>query len=83
MSMIATTMIPAVHSTILKNLIEVLDWVGTLAFALSGSLLGVRKRFDLFGVLFLSFVVAVAGGMMRDILIGALPPPRSPIRITS
>jgi uncharacterized membrane protein YeiH len=74
MSMIATTMIPAVHSTILKNLIEVLDWVGTLAFALSGSLLGVRKRFDLFGVLFLSFVVAVAGGMMRDILIGALPP---------
>jgi uncharacterized membrane protein YeiH len=72
--MITTAMIPAVHSTVLKNLIEVLDWVGTLAFALSGGLLGVRKRFDLFGVLFLSFVVAVAGGMMRDILIGALPP---------
>jgi uncharacterized membrane protein YeiH len=37
-------------------------------------LLGVRKRFDLFGVLFLSFVVAVMGGMIRDVLIGALPP---------
>ncbi|WP_298284796.1 trimeric intracellular cation channel family protein [Acidocella sp.] len=62
------------HSALLNDLIEILDWVGTLAFALSGGLLGVRKRFDLFGVLFLSFVVAVAGGMMRDVLIGALPP---------
>ena len=38
---------------------DLLDGVGTLAFAISGGLLGVRKRFDLFGVLFLSFVVAV------------------------
>jgi uncharacterized membrane protein YeiH len=52
----------------------VLDGVGMLVFALSGGLLGVRKKFDLFGVLFLSFVVAVAGGMMRDVLIGAVPP---------
>jgi uncharacterized membrane protein YeiH len=52
----------------------VLDWVGMLVFALSGGLLGVRKKFDLFGVLFLSFVVAVAGGMMRDVLISAVPP---------
>jgi uncharacterized membrane protein YeiH len=52
----------------------VLDWLGTLAFAFSGALLGVHKRFDLFGVLFLSFVVAVAGGMARDMLIGAVPP---------
>ena len=55
-------------------MIVVLDWVGTFAFALSGGLLGVQKRFDLFGILFLSFVVAVAGGMMRDVLIGAVPP---------
>jgi uncharacterized membrane protein YeiH len=34
----------------------------------------VQKRFDIFGVLFLSFVVAVAGGMTRDLLIGAVPP---------
>ena len=52
----------------------VLDWVGTFAFALSGGLLGVQKRFDLFGILFLSFVVAVVGGMLRDVLIGAVPP---------
>jgi uncharacterized membrane protein YeiH len=59
---------------VLRTLIEVLDWVGTLVFAFSGALLGVHKRFDLFGVLFLAFVVAVVGGMMRDVLIGAIPP---------
>jgi hypothetical protein len=56
-----------------------LDWLGTAAFAISGAIVGVRKRFDLFGVLFLSFVVAVAGGVMRDVLIGAVPLPRSAI----
>jgi uncharacterized membrane protein YeiH len=49
------------------TIIAVLDWIGTLVFALSGGLLGVRKEFDLFGVLFLSFVVAVAGGIIRDV----------------
>jgi uncharacterized membrane protein YeiH len=48
--------------------------VGTFVFAISGALLGVQKRFDLFGVLFLSFVVAVVGGLMRDVAIGAIPP---------
>jgi uncharacterized membrane protein YeiH len=62
------------HSAFLHDLIDVLDWVGTFVFALSGGLLGVQKRFDLFGVLFLSFVVSVVGGMMRDVLIGAVPP---------
>lgn len=52
----------------------VLDWIGTFVFALSGGLLGVQKKFDLFGVLFLSFVVSVFGGIIRDVLIGAVPP---------
>lgn len=59
---------------LLSDAIAILDWLGTLAFALSGALIGVRKRFDLFGVLFLSFVAGMTGGMMRDVLIGALPP---------
>src|SRR6202045_787623 len=62
------------HSAFLQNLMDGLDWMGTFAFALSGGLLGVQKRFDLFGVLFLSLVVSVVGGMMRDVLIGAIPP---------
>lgn len=55
-------------------LLSVVDAAGTFAFALSGAALAVQKRFDIFGVLFLAFVVAVAGGVMRDLLIGAVPP---------
>ena len=51
-----------------------LDGLGSFVFALSGGLLAVRKRFDLFGVLLLSFVAAVTGGVARDLLIGAVPP---------
>ena len=61
-------------SALLPRLIDAMDLLGTFAFALSGGLLGVKKRFDLFGVLFLSFVVAVVGGVIRDVLIGAVPP---------
>ena len=64
----------APHGALLHVLMAVLDWAGTLAFAFSGALVGVHKRFDLFGVLFLAFVVAVVGGMIRDVLIGAVPP---------
>ncbi|HEY0991603.1 MAG TPA: trimeric intracellular cation channel family protein [Kofleriaceae bacterium] len=62
------------HDSLWPDVVKILDWGGTLVFALSGGLLGVKKQFDLFGVLFLSFVVSVAGGMMRDVLIGAVPP---------
>lgn len=51
-----------------------LDLLGILAFALSGSLLAVRKRFDLFGVLVLGCVTAVGGGAIRDTLTGQTPP---------
>ncbi|MEP7214421.1 MAG: trimeric intracellular cation channel family protein [Acidobacteriota bacterium] len=52
----------------------VLDLVGTFVFALSGAAAGVRDRLDLFGVLVLSFAASCAGGIMRDLLIGAVPP---------
>lgn len=55
-------------------ILVVLDLVGTFVFALSGALVGVRHRLDLFGVLVLSFVAANGGGVMRDALIGATPP---------
>ena len=51
-----------------------LDLMGTFVFALSGAVAGVRERLDLFGVLVLSFAAASAGGIMRDLLIGAVPP---------
>jgi len=52
----------------------VLDLVGTFVFALAGATAGVRRRLDIFGVLVLSLVTASAGGVARDLLIGAVPP---------
>jgi uncharacterized membrane protein YeiH len=53
---------------------HVLDLLGTFAFAISGATEGVRHGFDLFGVFVLAFVTAVSGGILRDLLIGAVPP---------
>ena len=50
------------------------DLLGTFVFALSGAVLAVRHRLDLFGVLVLACVTAVTGGIVRDLLIGAVPP---------
>lgn len=55
-------------------LIRSLNLIGTFVFALSGAVLGVRRGMDLFGVLVLAFATAVSGGIMRDVLIGAIPP---------
>jgi uncharacterized membrane protein YeiH len=51
-----------------------LDIVGVFVFALSGGLVAVKKRFDLFGVLVLAGAAALGGGIVRDLLIGAVPP---------
>jgi uncharacterized membrane protein YeiH len=50
-----------------------LNLAGTFAFGLSGGLAAVRARLDLFGVLVLAAVVAMAGGVLRDLLIGVPP----------
>ena len=55
----------------LWNLFEIL---GVGASAASGALAGIRKRFDFFGVLMLALITAVGGGMLRDTLMGNLPP---------
>ncbi len=52
----------------------VIDLVGVFVFALAGATAAVRQRLDLFGVLVLSFATASAGGILRDLLIGAVPP---------
>jgi Glycine transporter len=58
----------------METLVLVLDLVGTFVFALSGAVAGVRHRLDLFGVLVLAFAAGNAGGIARDLLIGAVPP---------
>ena len=58
----------------MSTLLLVFDLIGTFVFALSGGTLAVRQRLDLFGVLVLSCATAVTGGIVRDVLIGAVPP---------
>jgi len=55
------------------ELITIIDYTGTLVFAISGILAGVDRKFDLFGVFILGFVTAVGGGTLRDVLIGSTP----------
>ena len=50
------------------------DLVGIAVFAASGASAGVAKRLDLFGVVFIGFVAALGGGILRDVFIGARPP---------
>ncbi len=59
---------------VMRTLVLVLDLGGTFAFALSGAMAGVRRRLDIFGVLVLSFAASTSGGILRDLLIGAVPP---------
>jgi len=55
------------------SIFSILDTLGTLAFAVSGATLAIKKRFDLFGVFVLAFVTAIGGGTLRDVLIGDTP----------
>jgi uncharacterized membrane protein YeiH len=52
-----------------------LDLLGIFVFAIAGGLLAVRKGLDLVGVVVLAMVTALGGGLMRDVLIGDVPPP--------
>ncbi|MBL7707779.1 MAG: trimeric intracellular cation channel family protein [Chitinophagaceae bacterium] len=55
------------------NFLFIIDVLGTFSFAVSGAFLAMQKKLDPFGVLVLSFVTAIGGGTLRDILIGNLP----------
>ena len=55
------------------TLILWLNLAGTFAFGLSGGLAAVRARLDLFGVMVLAAVVGLAGGIVRDLLLGVPP----------
>ena len=52
---------------------EIIDILGTLAFAISGTSEAMRKQLDIFGIVIIAFVTSVGGGTLRDVLIGKLP----------
>jgi uncharacterized membrane protein YeiH len=56
------------------QLLFVADMAGTLLFGLEGALAGIRGNLDLIGVMVLAFATALGGGIIRDLLIGDIPP---------
>lgn len=55
-------------------LVFVLELIGTVAFAVSGAIVGIKKQMDLFGVIVLGICTAVGGGIVRDLILGVTPP---------
>ncbi|MEQ6289417.1 trimeric intracellular cation channel family protein [Vogesella sp. GCM10023246] len=47
--------------------------IGTVAFAISGYLSGVRKHLDLLGIIIVTLLTAIGGGIIRDVLVGRMP----------
>lgn len=58
----------------MDSFIFTLEIIGTCAFAVSGAVVSIIKRLDLFGVLFCGLITALGGGVIRDILLSNLPP---------
>ncbi|RZK20675.1 MAG: trimeric intracellular cation channel family protein [Pedobacter sp.] len=52
---------------------EVIEVLGTIAFAISGTFNAMQRKLDPFGVLIIAFVTAIGGGTVRDLLIGDTP----------
>ena len=55
-------------------IILVMEWIGTISFAVSGTLVAISCSLDLFGVITVGCITAVGGGIIRDLLIGNIPP---------
>lgn len=57
-----------------ESVLIVLELIGTIAFAVSGALVAINAKFDIFGVLVIGCITAIGGGITRDLLIGVTPP---------
>ena len=55
------------------NTTEIIEVLGTISFAISGTFAAVQKRLDPFGVLIIAFVTSIGGGTVRDLLLGDTP----------
>jgi uncharacterized membrane protein YeiH len=55
------------------DFLKLIDILGTVSFAISGVFAAMQKRLDVFGILIISFITAMGGGTLRDMLIGDFP----------
>lgn len=61
-------------NSITINFLNMIEVLGTIAFAISGAMIAIRKQVDLFGVILLGMTTAVGGGITRDVILGYTPP---------
>lgn len=59
---------------LLEKIISIIELVGIVAFAISGAVIAIEKKLDLFGVIVLGITTALGGGVIRDLLLGRVPP---------
>ncbi len=59
---------------ITEIVLQILEIIGTIAFAVSGAFVAIKAKFDVFGVLVVGCITAVGGGITRDIIVGQTPP---------
>lgn len=57
-----------------SGIISIFEYIGIIAFSVSGTMIAIKQRMDLFGCLFLGATTALGGGAFRDIILGRLPP---------
>jgi uncharacterized membrane protein YeiH len=55
-------------------ILNIFIYIGIIAAAISGALMGVKKNLDFFGIIVLGIATALGGGVVRDILLGSFPP---------
>lgn len=54
--------------------VYIIEIIGTVAFASSGAMIGIRKNMDIFGINVLAVTTALGGGLIRDLILGINPP---------
>lgn len=56
------------------QILFILEIIGTIAFAVSGAVVGIQKKMDIFGVCILGLTASVGGGILRDLILNITPP---------
>ena len=51
----------------------IIEYIGTIAFAISGALIAIENKMDILGAVILGSTTAVGGGLFRDIILGSTP----------
>lgn len=57
-----------------EKAVRIVELIGIMAFAISGAMVAIQKKLDIFGIVVLGITTALGGGVIRDLLLGRVPP---------